>query len=142
MSGGFFGLMVDPVSYNWAALLVRLAVGLALLPYGLKKFSHLKDFSSKKEPPEIFKLGPLSAKAGFVCVMLIETFVPICLILGFLTRLAVLPCIFSMAIAFKATKGEFYTSPSSIYLLSLIAIFIIGSGGYSCDYLLMLTDAK
>lgn len=142
MSGGFFGLMVDPVSYGWAALLVRLAVGLALLPYGLKKFSHLKDFSAKKQPPEIFKLGPLSAKAGFISVMLIETFVPICLILGFCTRLAVLPCIFSMSVAFKATKGEFYTAPSSVYLLALVAIFFIGSGHFSCDYLLMLADAK
>lgn len=140
MSGGFFGLMTDPVSYSWAALLVRLAAGLALLPYGLKKFSRFKDFSPEKE--EIFRLGPLSAKAGFISVMLIETFVPICLILGFCTRLAVLPCIFSMAVAFKATKGEFCTSPASIYLLILIAIFFIGSGQYSCDYLLMPGDAE
>lgn len=141
MSGGFFGLMVDPVSYDWAALLVRLAVALGLLPYGLKKFSHLKGFSSKKEPPEIFKIGPFSAMAGFISVMLIETFVPICLILGFCTRLVVLPAIFAMGVAFKETKGEFYTAPSSIYFLTLIVIFIIGSGQYSCDYLLMAAGA-
>lgn len=139
---GFFELMVCPVSYDWAALLVRVAVGAALLPWGIKKIANLKNFSSKHQPPAIFKLGPLSAMAGFVSVLLIETVVPICLLIGFCTRLAVLPCIFSMCIAFKATKGPYLTAPSSIYVTILIAIFFIGSGQYSVDYLLMLAFAQ
>lgn len=137
MIGGFFGLMTFPISYDWASLMIRLAAGAALLPYGLKKISDLKKFSPKNQPADIFKVWFFTAREGFIATMLIETVVPICLLAGFLTRLAVIPCIFSMAIAFQVTKGPYLTSPASIYLLLMIALFFIGSGQYSLDYLLM-----
>lgn len=137
MIGGFFGLMTFPVSYDWAALFVRVAVGAALLPYGLKKISDLQTFRGGKEPPEIFKFWFLSARAGFKWVMVIETATPVCLLLGFFTRLMTIPCMFSMSIAFLATKGKYFTSPASVYLLMMFAIFCIGAGQYSLDYYLM-----
>lgn len=138
MIGGFFGLMAYPISFDWASLLVRLATGIALLPYGLKKIAHFKTLG-KNAPEKIFAVGPLSARAGFIWVMLIETIVPICLILGFCTRLAVIPCLVSMSVAFRETRGEYGTAPSSIYVLLMIALFFIGSGQISLDYLLMNT---
>lgn len=138
MVSGFFGLMCFPLSYDWALLLVRLAVGLPLLCWGLKKISNLKKFTSgKDEPPKIFAVGPLSAKAGFICSMLVETGTALCLIFGFCTRLVVIACIFNMAVAFKVTKGPYLTSPAAIYLLMMIVFLIIGGGQYSLDYLLM-----
>lgn len=133
---GFFGLMAYPISFDWASLLVRVATGLALLPWGLKKIAKFKSMG-KDQPPKIFAVGPLSARVGFISVMLIETVVPVCLILGLCTRLIVIPCIFSMAVAFKVTRGEYCTSPASIYFLLMIAILFIGSGAYSLDYLFM-----
>ena len=83
MSGGFFVLMSAEVSYDWALLLVRLGIGLAMLPWGLKKIATYRTFDAQHQPPKLFAVGPLSAKTGFFCVMLIEFLTPIFLILGF-----------------------------------------------------------
>lgn len=132
MISGFFGLMTFPISYDWASLLLRLATGFALLPYGLKKFF---DRSGMAHFP---KVRFFSRESGFYAVMIIELIVPICLILGFCTRLIVIPAICSMAVATAVTRGPWLTSPASIYFLLMIAIFFIGSGNYSLDYLLLL----
>lgn len=129
--------MCFPISYDWAILLVRIAAGLSLLTWGLKKISNLKNFRGKNEPPKIFKVWFLSAKAGFIASMCVETGTAICLLAGFCTRLVVLACIVNMAVAFRVTKGPFFTSPALIYLLMMIVFFFIGSGQYSLDYLLM-----
>lgn len=131
MISGFFGLMTFPISYDWAALLVRLGVGLALLPYGLKKFS---DRSGAAHFP---KIRFFSQKSGFYAVMIIELVVPVCLILGLFTRMIVVPAICSMAVATAVTKGPYLTSPASIYFLMLIVIMCMGAGGFSLDYLLL-----
>lgn len=142
MINGFFDLMCFPISYDWALLLARVAVGLSLLTWGLKKISNLKDFMGKNEPPKIFKVWFLSAKAGFICSLCTETGTAICLLLGFCTRLAVIPCIVNMAVAFKATKGPYLTSPALIYLLMMIVFLITGGGQYSLDYWLMQALAR
>lgn len=141
MVSGFFGLMTCPISYDWASLLVRVAVGLCLLTWGLKKISNLGAFM-KKDPPDIFKVWFLSARAGFICSMCTETGVAICLLAGFCTRLAVIFGFFNFIIATKATLGKYFTSPAALYLLMMIVIFFIGSGNYSLDYLIMLGLAK
>lgn len=138
MIGGFFGLMSCPISYDWAALLVRVAVGLALITWGIKKIANFKNFTGTHQPPSIFKMGPFSAKAGFIAAMCTENGVAICLFLGFCTRLAVLFGIVNFIVAFSRTKGPYLTSAASLYLLMMIVIFFIGSGQYSVDYLLML----
>lgn len=135
---GFFGLMSAAIPYDWALLLVRLGISLGMLPWGLKKVETYKTFGAKHEPPKIFAVGPLSAKTGFLCVMLIEFLTPICLILGFFTRLAVIPGIFSFGVAVRDTKGPYFTSPAMPYFLMLIVFLIIGPGQYSLDYLFSL----
>lgn len=135
MGDGFFGLMSYPVSYAWALLLSRFAIALALCPWGLKKWSNYRKFNAKNEPPKIFAVGPLSARVGFTCVMLIELLTPVFLVLGFFTRLAVIPGIFAMGVAVRETKGPYFTAPAMPFLLMLIVFLIIGPGEYSLDYL-------
>lgn len=124
---GFFGLMSEAIPYDWAALLVRLAVGLAMLPWGIKKY--FERGNAAKFPKVLF----FSPEAGFYSAMAIEILVPICLVLGFATRLAVVPAIISFAVAAKVGKGSCFTSHALLYLLMLIAIFLIGPGQYSLD---------
>ena len=97
----------DPISASMASLLFRWAIALAMLPY------------------------------GYYSAAIIETFVPLFLMAGLLTRLAVIPAIVSFTIATKVTIGKDLTSPALPYLFGLIAIFIVGSGLYSVDYWLL-----
>lgn len=79
----------------------------------------------------------LFSEVGYYSAAIIETFVPLFLMAGFLTRLAVIPAIVSFTIATKVTIGKDLTSPALPYLLGLIAIFVVGSGLYSADYWLL-----
>ena len=121
----------EPTSADLASLLIRWAIALAMLPYGLTK---LFDHSGADKFPKVLFF---SSKAGFYCSMLIETLVPLCLMTGFLTRLAVIPALISFAFAMKVSWGQFHTSPAVPFFLGLIVIFVVGSGQYSLDYLLL-----
>lgn len=128
---GFFQAMTFPISYDWAALFIRLAVGFGLLPYAVKKFNERS--TADKFPKVLF----FSRKAAFYSAMLIEGVVSICLILGFCTRLAAIPGIVNMGVAFTVSRGPYLTSPALVYFFMMIAILFIGSGNYSLDGLIL-----
>ncbi|HIV44763.1 MAG TPA: DoxX family membrane protein [Candidatus Parasutterella gallistercoris] len=114
-----------------ASLLFRWAIALAMLPYGVQKLFHPENATKF---PKVFFFSP---RVGYYSAAIIETFVPLFLMAGFLTRLAVIPAIVSFTIATKVTIGKDLTSPALPYLFGLIAIFIVGSGLYSADYWLL-----
>lgn len=121
----------DPTSASMASLLFRWAIALAMLPYGLQKILHPENAANF---PKVLFFSP---KVGYYSAAIIETFVPVFLMTGFLTRLAVIPAIVSFAVATKVSLGKDFTSPALPYLLGLIAIFAVGSGLYSADYWLL-----
>lgn len=127
---GFFSFMCAPVPYDWAALLVRLAVGFSLLTYGLKKFFHQEDAANF--PGVLFFPG----RVAFYLAMSIEIIVPCCLIAGFCTRLAALPAVVSMSIATRVSRGPCFTSPALLYALMMVVVAIMGAGRFSLDFLL------
>lgn len=130
MIDSFFDAMTAPIPYDWVALMLRLAVGLALLPYGIDKCMN------RANAGKFHKVLFFSPAAGFYCVMAIETLVPIFLFAGMFTRLAVVPAIFSFAIAAWITLGKYGKSPASLYFLMMIVIFCVGGGNYSLDHYL------
>lgn len=130
MFNSILDAMLYPVSYDFAALVVRIAVGLALLPWGLKKL--FGQSAASKFP----KVGPFSSVTAFYLAMIIEFTVPFFLFAGLFTRMAVIPAICSFSVATKVTKGPYFTSPASLYLLMMIAILLIGGGAYSLDHFL------
>ena len=95
-----------------------------------------RNFSIRKTQ-RIFRKSYSFSEVGYYSAAVIETFVPLFLMAGFLTRLAVIPAIVSFTIATKVTIGKDLTSPALPYLFGLIAIFIVGSGRYSVDYWLL-----
>lgn len=96
----------DPTSASMASLLFRWAIALAMLPYGVQKLFHPEN--ATKFPKVLF----FSPRVGYYSAAIIETFVPLFLMAGFLTRLAVIPAIVSFTIATKVTIGKDLTSPA------------------------------
>lgn len=122
-------LLVAPVSYDLAALLIRLAICVALLPYGIKKFLTRRE-SSQHFPGVMF----FSPHTAFYLAMCVETFAPLFIIIGLFTRLAAIAGIVNMGVAFTVSKDKYLASPASAYFLGFIAILIIGPGKYSLDW--------
>lgn len=131
MIGGFFALMTFPLPYDWAALLIRIAVGGALLPFGLNKVMHRHNYANFPKVP-LF-----SQKGAYYSAMIIETIGSICILCGFFTRLAALPVICCMAVAVSTARGHYFTAQALVFLLGAIAVFCIGAGMYSLDGLLL-----
>lgn len=130
MENAFFALMTSQISYDWAALLIRLTIGLSLLPYAIQKITHT---GNADKFPKVFGL---SSKTGFWLAMFVETTASICTIFGFFTRLVAIAGIINMGVAVKTVHGRYYNATAMPYFLGFIAILCIGAGQYSLDFLL------
>ena len=122
--------MVDPASYDVAALCLRLTVGIGLLPFAIKKIL-TREKAAEKFPKVLF----FTPEMGFYCALAIELTASVCMIFGFLTRLVAIPAICNMAVATNVSRGQYWTSPAQAYLLGFISILIVGPGKFSLDWL-------
>lgn len=121
--------LADPVSYSLAAFLVRWAIALSWLPYGINKWRNPK--AAATFPAVFFLSSPQSYRIAAI----MEVAVPACLLLGFLTRPAAIAGIGTMAIATRVSLQPGFLSPALPILLTLIAILFIGPGHFSLDFL-------
>lgn len=69
----------DSTSASMASLLFRWAIALAMLPYGVQKLFHPENATKF---PKVFFFSP---RVGYYSAAIIETFVPLFLMAGFLT---------------------------------------------------------
>lgn len=125
----FDSFMYSTLSNNWAALLLRLACGLALATYAYNK---IKNFHTEKNFPTV---KPFTSRQSFLLALVIETAASFCMVFGFFTRLVCIPAICNMAVAYKVNHGPGLSAPSLSYLLMFIAILFTGPGKFSLDYL-------
>lgn len=125
-------ILIQPVSYDWAALALRLVVGIALLPFAIEKF-----LTREERADKFYGILFFSPKEGFYLAMLVEGLCALCMILGFATRIMAIPGIVNMGIATNKSRGKYWTSPAQCYLLGFIAILLVGPGKYSLDWLII-----
>lgn len=131
MENAFFACMADTISSDWAALLIRLTIGIALLPYALMKLAE------RHTPPEKFPKVPfLSPQMAFYVAMVVETAASVGCILGFCTRLVAFLGVCNMGVAAWKVHGKYWSANAMPYFFGFIAILFIGAGKYSLDYLL------
>jgi putative oxidoreductase len=121
-------------SFNFAMLLFRIVVGSMMIKIGYYKLSHfdemLKMFHSS--------IG-LGAKPELALLVFAEFFCSAFIILGLFTRLATIPLIIAMGVAFfVAHHAEVFTKEGDlqaalIYLCSYIVLLLLGPGKISVD---------
>lgn len=120
---------------NIAILIARIGIASLMLTHGLPKMK--KIFSSDViQFPAV--LG-LSSKSSLVLAASTEVFCSLFILIGFATRLAVIPLIFTMLIAvFHALKDEPFAKKELpiMYLVFYIILLFCGSGYFSIDFLL------
>lgn len=125
---------------NFALLVLRLFVGGMMLTHGVAK---LENFTALREGfPDPIGLG---SAASLVMIILVEVGCSLLVITGLLTRLAVIPMIFSMLVAAFLTHTQFALAASELaimYLGIFVVIFIAGPGKCSIDYLIGKTIGK
>jgi putative oxidoreductase len=123
-----------------AALILRLGFGLyMLIGHGYGKLLNLLSGDEIK----FFSFLGLSPKISLSLAVFAEFVACIFIIIGYKTRLATLPLIFTMLVAafmvhggdpwfmYKAEGGS--KEPAMIYLIGFLSIYLLGSGKYSAD---------
>lgn len=127
-------LQYRPLSTDLAALLLRITIGGIFIYYGYMKLSGYNEMVKMMGDP--IGLGP---KLSLQLVIFAEFFCGAFVLLGFLTRLTIIPIAIVMAVAYFISHANdpFLTKHTVlIYLFLSVVIFILGSGRFSVDALL------
>ena len=117
-----------------AALLLRLIFGGLFVRYGYMKLASYNEYLPMSQ--DLIGIG---AKFSFDLVIFAELFCGFFVLIGFLTRLTVIPIFITMIVAFfvahKMDAFDYKALPF-VYMLLCMVVFVLGSGRFSVDALL------
>ena len=117
-----------------ALLIARIGIAGLMLTHGIPKLISL--FS--EGPVQFMPVMGMSAEFSLALAVFAEVFCSVLLLVGFATRLAVIPLITTMLVAlFLVHSADPFAKqePALHYLLVYIVLLLAGSGKYSLDYL-------
>lgn len=119
---------------NLSALILRLGFGILMIPnHGYIK---LVEFNERKDQFMSF-LG-LGGPVSLSLAIFAELFCSILLIFGLFTRLATIPLLITMLVAFSSHDWQLFGryELSTAFFIGYLAILASGPGKYSMDYML------
>jgi putative oxidoreductase len=117
-----------------ASLVLRLSFGILMIPHSFFKINNFD-----KIVGEFINFLGMGSHATLWIVIIIELFCSLMLIIGLLTRLAVIPLLITaIIIVFVAHHGDILGEGSAgfFYFIGYSAIALLGPGKYSLDRLL------
>lgn len=129
-------LDVQPLSMDSVLLVARVAIAALMLVHGLPKLVML--FSG--EPIAFPGIMGMSPEISLFLAVFSEVVCSLAILFGIGTRLAVLPLIATMLVAvfyFHLSDPFSSKEPGLLYLVVYVLLFIMGSGKYSADKLLL-----
>ncbi len=118
-------------AFNIAMLVLRVGLGLMMLPHGYNKLVHFSTMKNKF----INFLG-MGSTVSLSLSLFAEFFCAVFVIIGLFTRFTVLPLIIGMSVAlFKAHNAAIFGDgeKSALYLAGFIVILLVGPGKASVD---------
>jgi len=116
-------------------LLFRVTVGASMLTHGIPKLQTLLT-APEIQFPDPLGVGPVASMALAVTA---EALCSVALILGLLTRLALLPLMFTMGMAFFVIhSGDPFSARelAALYFLVFSTLWVTGPGKWSLDALI------
>lgn len=114
-------------------LAARIVFGILLMSHGLAKWSHFEELSATFPDP----LG-VGHRLSLMLAIFAEVFCSAAFVIGLFYRLALLPMIFTMCVAFFAIhSGDAFAARelAFVYLAVFVMMYIAGPGKYSLDRL-------
>ncbi|NDW13765.1 DoxX family protein [Bacteroides sp. 214] len=121
-------------SMSWLLLLARVMFGLLFLLHGIQKWSNFQELSTVFPDP----LG-VGSSLSLGLAIFAELACSIAFIFGILYRLALIPMIFTMAMAFFVIHGSdpfAVKELALVYLVVFTLMLIAGPGRFSVDRIL------
>ncbi len=129
----FFSINYSDNGISFASLVLRLAMGIMILPYG---FSKLMNFAGRSG--NFYDPLHIGSMPSLCLVIFAEVFCAVFIIVGLFTRLAAIPLIITMAFALGyANHWQLFGDGQkpALFLAGYIAILFTGAGKVSLDRL-------
>lgn len=120
--------------FSLTLLLFRILFGILLMIHGIQKWESFSSLSQNFPDPIGF-----GSEFSLCLAIFAELICSIAFIFGFLYRLALIPMIFTMVVAFFVIHGNDPFSSKElpfVYLIAFAILYISGPGKYSIDYLI------
>jgi len=130
LSNYLFPIREENSKVSSLLLAARILFGLLLASHGLQKMMEFSIMETQFPDP----LG-IGSNVSLILAIFGELVCSIAFIFGFLTRLAMIPMIFTMCVAFVSVHGSSISAGelAFVYLLVFVLLFIAGPGKYSVD---------
>ena len=122
------------VAFNLATLILRLGLGVLMIPHGYDKLVHFAQY--KKDFMNFLGIG---STLSLALVVFAEFFCSIFMVMGLFTRLVVVVLIIELfVVVFKAHNGAIFGDGEhgALYLSGFLAILLLGAGKISLDGIL------
>ncbi len=113
-------------------LIVRIVFGLLLMNHGIEKWANYQELSAVFPDP----LG-IGRATSLALAIFGELICSMAFVIGFLYRLAMIPMIFTMCVAFFIVHGNdpfAVKELAFVYLIVFVLMYIVGAGKFSVDY--------
>jgi putative oxidoreductase len=130
----FLSTRFSDTSASLALLILRLALGVLMVPHGFNKLIHFTEKAGKFADP--FHIG---STLSLSLVIFAEFFCALFIVFGLFTRFATIPLIIAMSVAlFVAHNGEVFGDgeKAALYLAGYLALLLTGPGKISLDRVL------
>ena len=124
----------DNPAINYASLVLRIVFGLLMMRYGLMKIENYSEWA-----PGFMNFLGLSGPISLGLVIFAELFCAAFVVLGFATRLSLIPLIVTMLVAFfiaHAADPFDKKEHALVFLFPYISLLILGPGKFSLDAVL------
>lgn len=131
-----FSTRYSAVAFNIATLVLRVGLAALIIPGGFYKLTH---FNDPKFVDMMINFMGIGKEMSLALVIFAEFFCAILVILGVMTRLAVIPLIIAMVVAVVvAHKGQVFGegSHAALFAVGFITVFLLGPGRISVDGLI------
>jgi len=118
-------------AFSIATLVLRLGLGMLMIPHGYDKLQHFSERSQTFTNP--FHLG---STISLALVIFAEFFCSCLIIFGLFTRLACIPLIVvTCVIVFYSSHGDVFGKGElgAVYLIGYLALIFLGAGNVSVD---------
>jgi putative oxidoreductase len=114
---------------NLGLLFIRIAAGAGMMTHGWAKFQNFESIST-----QFPALLPIGASGNLALVVFAELFCAALLVIGLFSRLALIPLIITMAVAFFYVHGADPFDKKELaffYLVTYCGLFFTGMGSYA-----------
>ena len=132
----------NALNIDLGLLIIRLIIGVLMAFYGFEKLSHFNEMASSGFWMKNVNFLGMSGKIPLALTIFAELICSILLIIGFLSRIALITLLFCMGYIFLIIfplsildKGEngYQFNDAFVYFIVYLGLFFTGVGKYSLD---------